>query len=376
MLSLFSFTSNAQDDGCADCKSFEIRQTNDHTFDTDRPGIHSWSICEGDAIILFDVSNTATVLPGSGCYTIKLTRTTKKGTTVSCVTVCPPDPCNPDCECWPECDCDDCINGPCDDVICPTNYAPNADCQCVCVGPSAGCPSGFEVDPLSCECVCVPPVTGCLPGSNWNEATCSCVAVADCFCGSTSDCMSLDQEGTPQVCGTVFAYIHPSCISDEDCVETVFWSATGPVSYPLPGQEIEGTLGTSWSLNPFGSYGQTVHVSAKILLTSGEVCVVESSIILECGGFAHIGEQSNTVDANKIAAYPNPVQLGNTISVSIESIQEASSVRLFNVDGKLMQELGRNDSTFEVHADWAPGLYFIEVVKAGRSEIIQMVIQE
>ena len=204
----------------------------------------------------------------------------------------------------------------------------------------------------------------------------------DCHCHNVNNnCLHIAQEGTPQDCETIFAWISPTCVQDE-CVDYVIWSAQGPVTYPAPGQTVTGGLSMSWDLEPFGANNHFVVVYASIVLTNGEVCTtIIDNELLECdggpghgGGIGMVEEESNTVGATGLKAFPNPVRLGGSITIPFEDINGASSVRLMNIEGEVMEELSQDDNTFEIGSTWTPGVYLIELIKDDIPQITRIVI--
>ncbi len=222
------------------------------------------------------------------------------------------------------------------------------------------------------SCIEVCPDNIIIAGDPCKDADCSNV---------NDDRLSLDQEGTPQDCETVFASISSFCV-DPDCVDYVTWRAQGPVTYPAAGQEvITPGLGTSWDLEPTGAYNHSVVLYATITLTNGKECTLANNIWLDCaggpgsgGGIGMIGNESDTANGTDLTAYPNPVRLGNTLTVPFESIVGAESVRMMDINGRVIQELSQDDNSFEVDASWFPGVYFIQVINNGTMQTTSVIV--
>jgi hypothetical protein len=96
-----------------------------------------------------------------------------------------------------------------------------------------------------------------------------------------------------------------------------------------------------------------------------------SAFYLKLGGQVSAVNQLHT---NEFSYYPNPVN--NTLNIELENI-ELASVRLFNTQGQMLQQIQNiNSNLIQLEMDVAAGLYFVEIeTNRGEKETIKVIKQ-
>lgn len=189
----------------------------------------------------------------------------------------------------------------------------------------------------------------------------------NCF-GMNETCLHIMEEGSNKVCETLFASIEEHCLPD--CWERIDWEIR---HNGVPPQVfMDETPHITYAIPPETPNNIIIVVTATITLSTGEVCTLMGAVEVECGpdpggqggGQRHQPVLDGNAKSNKdVIIYPNPVEMGKTLSLPAQQLIDVQSVEILNFKGQLMQSLIPNGKDISINANWTAGIYFLRLQK-------------
>jgi hypothetical protein len=82
---------------------------------------------------------------------------------------------------------------------------------------------------------------------------------------------------------------------------------------------------------------------------------------------------ANAAELFEIKAYPNPFMNQITLSLSNENTQ--SDIMVYDMTGKLIQQVSTQETTLEIGNNWSKGIYLVQIVQGQETKNIRMVKQ-
>ena len=176
------------------------------------------------------------------------------------------------------------------------------------------------------------------------------------FCGGTLTAISSNFYATFRVGAS--AYRFKTTINGEDmvverpdarCFMSAFAGATNNNTYEI---QVAVKFNENWS-------------------TYGAVCTLTIGNVSNENNFKQNISENDTL--LKIKAYPNPFENQITLSLSNENIK--SDIKIYDMTGKLIQQVSTQDSTLQIGSKFTTGVYLIQIILGQETKNIRVVKQ-